>query len=102
MSRTARCPSVPKVQVDQRSREARLRLEQVERLLTRGPRRLENWFTQGLFCSSIRPQMGRAGPRRFQDRPFSERSGVRSRLSCSGRLDQLIVAVCAMVDEVSR
>jgi hypothetical protein len=58
ISRTARCPSVPKVEVDQRSREARLRLEQVERLLTRGPRRLENRFAQGLFCSSIRPRWG--------------------------------------------
>jgi len=33
MSKTDRSPSVPKVEVDQRSREARLRLEQVERLL---------------------------------------------------------------------
>ena len=55
MSKTDRSPSVPKVEVDQRSREARLRLEQVERLLIPRSGGLETSFRR--LCSV--PAFGR-------------------------------------------
>ena len=81
--------SVPKVEVDQCSCEARLRLEQFERLPSPRPPPARNGFRRSvLFQPSAAKR--RACPRRFQDQPFSERSGVGLRPSCSGRLDQLI------------
>jgi hypothetical protein len=56
MTRTLRSPSAPKIEVDQRSREARLRLEQVEGLLVPWVPPTLSWVRQGLYrlCPGIR------------------------------------------------
>ena len=62
MSKTLRGPSAPKVEVDQRSREARLRLEQVEGLLVPWVPPTRSWLRRGLHrLSSMR------GPRATEE-----------------------------------
>jgi len=49
MPKTLWSPSAPKVEVDQRSRETRLRVERVERLLVPLVRPPRFWLRQGVF-----------------------------------------------------
>jgi hypothetical protein len=50
--------SLPRVELDYRSREARLRLEHVERLLTRRALRKPSWLRRVLRSRGSRTEMG--------------------------------------------
>jgi hypothetical protein len=62
VSRPLPSPSLARVEVDQRSREARLRLEYVEWLLLPSVPSPRSWLSRGLhrLCSITDPQPGEA------------------------------------------
>src|SRR5229473_3875171 len=56
MSKTLPSPPAQRVEIDQRSRTARLRLEQLEGLVVPWVRPTRSWLTQGLY--RLRPSIG--------------------------------------------
>jgi hypothetical protein len=58
VSKTLLSASAPKIEVDQRSREARLRLAQVEGLLVPWVPPTRSWLREGLYwlCPNTRPR----------------------------------------------
>jgi hypothetical protein len=61
MPKTLQSPNVPKFEIDQRSRDARLRLEQIEGLLVPWVAPTRSWLSRGLhrLCSGIGPLVTR-------------------------------------------
>jgi hypothetical protein len=62
MPKTFWSPSAPKVEVDQRSRETRLRVERVERLLVPRVRPTRSWLRQVIFQLQRRRRSSQAHP----------------------------------------
>jgi hypothetical protein len=62
MPKTLWSPSAPKVEVDQRSRETRLRVERVERLLVPRARPTRSWLRQVVFRLQRRRRPSQAHP----------------------------------------
>jgi hypothetical protein len=56
MSKTVPSPTAPRVEIYQRSRMARLRLDQLEGLVVPRVRQTQSWLRQGLY--RLRPSMG--------------------------------------------
>jgi len=65
MPKTLQSPNVPKIEIDQRSRDARLRLEQIEGLLVSWVPPTPSWLSRGLhrLCSGMGPQVTRVSVR---------------------------------------
>jgi hypothetical protein len=59
MPKSLQSPNVPKIEIDQRSRDARLRLEQIEGLLVSWAPPTPSWLSRGLhrLCSGMGPQV---------------------------------------------